>query len=526
MTGPLDPTSTEAAGSASLILIGLFAAAVELLIGIALGWWLRGGKNKTPATATSADDIDHAQHALTNLHELAKRVQADVGAHSSQVEAISNQLSAQQSDGTEQEVNVLEAVTKILEVNQRLEQQLQSAESKLHEQAEQIKLHSANALTDALTGLGNRRAFDAELARRSAEFQRQGTTFCLLMLDVDHFKKFNDTHGHLAGDEVLRLVGRTLKSAVRTPDFVARYGGEEFGVIMPQTTLPETPPCGERIRAAIEQAECEFEGKKLRVTASIGIAQSLPRQSPSAVVHSADEALYAAKQGGRNRVQLAAVLAENAPGSVANSPAEPAIENSASAHPETTHHSPETQNSPANLRTDTQTGLPNRTAFCEDIRRRLAETQRHGSRLSLMFIKVDNLSELTAQHGSLLGELVLRTCTQFLSAAMRDMDLVARYDTDVFGIVLPGTALVHATGAGERLRSAIEHCPLRVMDTDIRFSVSVGVAEAQATEDLVSFITRAEAAKNTSQTEGGNRVHFHTGMSIESLPAQAPSAQA
>ena len=272
MTGPLDPTSTEAAGTASLILLGLFAAAVELLIGIALGWWLRGGKRTARSTA---DDIDHAQHALTNLHELAQRVQADVGAHSSQVEAISNQLSAQQSDGAEQEVNVLEAVTKILEVNQRLEQQLQSAESKLHEQAEQIKLHSANALTDALTGLGNRRAFDAELARRSAEFQRQGTTFCLLMLDVDHFKKFNDAHGHLAGDEVLRLVGRTLKSAVRTPDFVARYGGEEFGVIMPQTTLAETPPCGERIRAAIEQAECEFEGKKLRVTASIGIAQVL-----------------------------------------------------------------------------------------------------------------------------------------------------------------------------------------------------------------------------------------------------------
>ena len=155
-------------------------------------------------------------------------------------------------------------------------------------------------------------------ARRSAEFQRQGTTFCLLMLDVDHFKKFNDAHGHLAGDEVLRLVGRTLKSAVRTPDFVARYGGEEFGVIMPQTTLAETPPCGERIRAAIEQAECEFEGKKLRVTASIGIAQSLPRQSPNALVQIADEALYAAKQAGRNRVQLAAATTDLAPGNAAS----------------------------------------------------------------------------------------------------------------------------------------------------------------------------------------------------------------
>jgi diguanylate cyclase len=517
MTGPLDPSSTQAAGNAALVLIGLFAAAVELLIGVALGWWLRGGKNKSPAVAHGEDDIHHAQNALTNLHELAKRVQADVGAHSSQVEAISNQLSAQQTDGAFQEVNVLEAVTKILEVNQRLEQQLQSAESKLHDQAEQIKLHSANALTDALTGLGNRRAFDAELARRSAEFQRQGTAFCLLMLDVDHFKKFNDTHGHLAGDEVLRLVGRTLKSAARAGDFVARYGGEKFGVIMPQTTLPETPPCGERIRAAIEQARCEFEGKKLQVTASIGVAQSSPRQAPSALVHSADEALYAAKQAGRNRVQLAALVAVEA-----DIAAE--VESSAAEPP--TNNPGEPVAVAGNLRTDSQTGLPNRTAFCEDIRRRLAETQRHGSRLSIMFIKVDNLSELKAQHGSLLGDLVLRTCTQFLSAAMRDMDLVARYESDVFGIVLPGTALVHATGAGDRLRSAIEHCPLRVMDTEIRFSVSVGVAEAQAGEDLVSFIKRAEAAKDSSQAEGGNRVHFHTGMSIESLPTQTPAAEA
>ena len=254
MAGPLDPAAISATGNSWLVIVGLAAAVFELLIGIALGWWLRGGKT-SPATENAAGPSDpqcdaglhDAQHALSNLHELAMRVQADVGAHSSKVEAISNQLSTQQSEGTGQEVNVLNAVTKILEANQRLEQQLHSAESRLNEQAEQIKHHAANALTDALTSLGNRRAFDSELARRCSEFQRQGTPFCLMMLDVDHFKKFNDTHGHLAGDEVLRLVGRTLKAAVRTPDFVARYGGEEFGVIMPQTSLAETPPCAERV---------------------------------------------------------------------------------------------------------------------------------------------------------------------------------------------------------------------------------------------------------------------------------------
>ena len=177
---------------------------------------------------------------------------------------------------------MLDAVSKILSANQHLEQRLQSAESKLQQQAEQIRVHAANALTDALTGLANRRAFDSELARRLAEFQRYGKTFCLMMLDIDHFKRFNDTHGHLAGDQVLRLVGATLKTTVRTPDFVARYGGEEFAVIMPQTSLEEGSRGGERIRSGIERAKCIYENKNLQVTASIGLckwAQAKARRS-------------------------------------------------------------------------------------------------------------------------------------------------------------------------------------------------------------------------------------------------------
>src|SRR5205807_6991032 len=118
-------------------------------------------------------------------------------------------------------------------------------------------------MTDALTGAPNRRRFDAELTNRLAAWNAQHTPFCLMMLDVDHFKKFNDTHGHLAGDEVLRLVGKTLKAAVRSADFVARYGGEEFSVIMPQATLTQAVESADRVRKSIENAECSFEGKTL-----------------------------------------------------------------------------------------------------------------------------------------------------------------------------------------------------------------------------------------------------------------------
>lgn len=529
MNAPLDLASVGATGGTSIVLIGLIVSTIELLIGVAVGWWLRGGK---PASAQeqpnsahdSAEKLKTAEHALINVQELTASMQADVGAHTSQMEAISNQLT-KQSDGKLQDQGVVDAVTKILAANQQLEQRLQTAESKLQLQAEQIRVHATNALTDALTGLCNRRAFDAELTRRTAEFQRYGKTFCLLMLDIDHFKQFNDTHGHLAGDEVLRLVGATLKATVRTPDFVARYGGEEFAIIMPQTSLTEAQRGGERVRLAIEQAQCVFEDKTLRVTASIGLTQVAVGQSVPTLIHCADEALYRAKQAGRNQVQVHESLEELHPTSnIATDHAASDAQKPAKSLTEKLPESPVAATD--DLRTDTQTGLLNRTAFCEDTRRRLAEAQRHGTQLSVMLIKLDRLGELVALHGQPFESLALRTCTQFLCAAMREMDLVARYDNDVFGVVLPGTSLMHAAGASERLRAAIEHCPMQMQGRQIPFTVSIGVAEAEADEDMISFIKRAVATQQAAASAGGNRVDYHTGTSIETLPQPTAAAPA
>ncbi len=513
MDANLNAVAVESAGSSALVLIALSAAIVELLMGVALGWWLRGGK-KLHAIA-GVNPFRRAENALTNLHELAHRVKADVGAHSSQVEAISNELFAQKQSGAAPDAKVLTAVTKILEANQRLSEQLHTAESKLLEQAEEIKLHATHAMTDALTGLGNRRAFDHEMSRRISEFERYGTSFCLLMLDVDHFKKFNDTHGHLAGDEVLRMVGKSLQASVRESDFVARYGGEEFGVIVPQSTFTKALAGAERVRAAIERAECKFEGKTLHVTASIGVAQMIGSRTAAALVQFADQALYAAKQGGRNQVQLFKEDPTRLQSIDCDKPSAPI----AKADP------PKHAAFASDGRTDTQTGLPNRTAFCEDVRRRLAETKRHGHRLSIVLMNVDGFREFGTQYGVPMEELILRTCTQFLSAAMRDMDLVARHDTDIFAIALPGTALVHASSAAERLRTAIERCPLQLHNQKFNFTISAGVAEAIADEDLIAFMSRADEARQASLTLGGNRVHFHTGISIEQAPEQSATSE-
>jgi len=167
------------------------------------------------------------------------------------------------------------------------------------------------------------------------------------------------------------------------------------------------------------------------------------------------------------------------------------------------------------FRTDSLTGLPNRTAFCEDIRRRLSESQRHGNRLSLMLVRIDNLDELESQHDTETRLLVVRTCARFLCAATREMDLVARYGEDTFGILLPSTALVNAARVGERLRGAIEYYTVKLAAGSIQFTASIGVDEAQPSEDLGSLLARADLAQQASLASGGNRVHYHTGTAVE-----------
>ena len=199
---------------------------------------------------------------MAQIHELATRVAADVGEHSTRVQEISDELSNHTPENGDLETVVIGSVAEIIKSNSRLQEQLKTAEVKLQEQAHQIEVHAADALTDALTGGANRRAFDADLARRIAEFQRRGTPFCLLMIDVDHFKKFNDSHGHLAGDEVLRGVARVLRETCRGMDIVARYGGEEFAVIMPSTTIREAQAGVLRICSKLPKASSNSKASR------------------------------------------------------------------------------------------------------------------------------------------------------------------------------------------------------------------------------------------------------------------------
>jgi diguanylate cyclase len=175
-----------------------------------------------------------------------------------------------------------------------------SVKSQLQAQKKLIDSYMSEARTDALTGLGNRRALNLELERRIAQRQRQAIAVSLLIVDVDHFKKFNDCHGHQAGDEMLRAVSRVLCASFRDMDLVTRYGGEEFAVVLPGITLSDASPVAERVRVAVADSSYRYRDADLAVTVSVGVAEAKSLDTADELVCRADAALYAAKKAGRN----------------------------------------------------------------------------------------------------------------------------------------------------------------------------------------------------------------------------------
>ena len=187
----------------------------------------------------------------------------------------------------------------------RVRASARGAHAKLRAQQERLidanaRLEALAAL-DALTGLKNRRAFEERLHEEISRARRSKESFALLLLDIDHFKNFNDSFGHPRGDDVLKDVARLLSRGVRDADLIARYGGEEFAIILPDTDRDGAKLMGERLRVAIEENAWDVRP----ITASVGAAAWTDGASPESLIDQADRALYRSKQAGRNIVTLA-----------------------------------------------------------------------------------------------------------------------------------------------------------------------------------------------------------------------------
>jgi diguanylate cyclase len=228
-------------------------------------------------------------------------------------EALGNTTASLGGDGGDPEIQrIREIVRRVIAETQAmvdrsdmLEKQLSKSTEEISALRKQVENASREAMTDALTGIGNRKLFDSQLKQFMQSAMEQGTELSMLLLDIDFFKRFNDTYGHQFGDMVLQLVSRTLVDGVKADDVPARYGGEEFAILLPQTELPVATVLADTLRTTIAQKSIIKRDTKENlgnITLSIGVSCYRLGEPPHAFIARADSALYKAKQTGRNRV--------------------------------------------------------------------------------------------------------------------------------------------------------------------------------------------------------------------------------
>lgn len=192
------------------------------------------------------------------------------------------------------------------ESQQRFEKQMKDVVSEIDSLKKELEQVKEESKTDTLTGISNRKAFDMALEHSIVNSRESNKPFSLLLLDIDHFKAFNDNYGHLIGDKVLRYVAASLKRNVKGNDFVARFGGEEFAIILPATSINGAITVAEQIRDAISSGKLKDNATDTsygKLTISIGVSQFRASDLLNELLERVDKALYLAKEHGRNRVE-------------------------------------------------------------------------------------------------------------------------------------------------------------------------------------------------------------------------------
>jgi len=263
-------------------------------------------------TASVEDDALH--ETAERINEELKRIMDYVGEAGGDVSKYGETLSTAKGDisAANEQVGLKEVISRVLnetqkmeEINSKLEQKLNDSNSEVSQLREDLEDMRKEALTDSLTGIANRKMFDMELRHAARDAMENGEDLSLMMIDIDYFKKFNDTYGHQVGDEVLKLLASTLSKTVKGSDIAARYGGEEFSVILPTTNLDGAYSVGENIRTRISTKKLVNRQTNTdlgKITVSIGISQFKYGEKLTDLIKRADQALYSAKKLGRNRV--------------------------------------------------------------------------------------------------------------------------------------------------------------------------------------------------------------------------------
>lgn len=247
---------------------------------------------------------------IGEIEQVMAMIDAAAGSANSYTETLSDMSeklgNSKDREGLRTIVESLVQTAKEMEAsNQKLEERLNASKQEIDQLQENLETVRTESLTDPLTQLANRKFFDTTIAQAIEDARSRNEPLSLLMTDIDHFKNFNDSFGHLTGDQVLRLVAMSVKQNVKGQDTAARYGGEEFAIILPNTVLRSAITVADHIRRAVMTKELmkRSTGEHLgRVTISIGVATWHKNDSVQSLIERTDACLYAAKRHGRNRV--------------------------------------------------------------------------------------------------------------------------------------------------------------------------------------------------------------------------------
>jgi diguanylate cyclase len=262
----------------------------------------------------SNDPFDDQMDLAQRIETSAGQVLAALGAASADAERYGNMLEnfsggitkSLKGNDIAQMIKGLIDETKLMQQhNKALRSEVESSSARISQLKNNLATARRDAITDPLTGLRNRKAFDHAMRTEAGVSEDTGEPLTLLLCDIDHFKKVNDTYGHQVGDQVLKLVASTILQCIKGQDIAARYGGEEFAVILPHTNVIGGTTVAETIRRTVESKKIVRRGTNDTlgtVTMSFGVAALAPGESHESLIERADRALYVAKKSGRNRI--------------------------------------------------------------------------------------------------------------------------------------------------------------------------------------------------------------------------------
>ena len=295
--------------SAAIIFICAWSLAA-VGVGLTCGFFIGRAYTLSNEPKRLKKDRERTLRALSGLLESTEQLNEDVDSHNSALQSAQRDLAEVNTQESNEPYSNLQSellghITRVVQANRRLENDLTQSKYELETQAQELDRTRKEARTDPLCKIGNRKAFEEHFSYKLSRFEKQNESFGLMIIDVDHFKRINDTFGHNSGDKVLVSIGDALKQCVRPEDFVARLGGDEFAIILDGLTSENADLVGTRIRSTIELYDFQVgdeKGSTTVVTLSMGLAVAHQNDDKHALYERADQALYRSKELGRNRL--------------------------------------------------------------------------------------------------------------------------------------------------------------------------------------------------------------------------------